>query len=554
MYKVLVVDDEPIIVDGLYELFRELKSYPLDVYKAYSGMEALDWLAKKRIDVVVTDIKMPEIDGLQLLENIHGNWPGCKVVFLTGHDSFEYVYEAIRHEGVKYLLKTESYERIVQEVEQLLEQIGRSMRNEELLRQAREQMLKATPVLRKEYLLEAIEGERAVVEQPRLDELHIPLRADKDVLLIAGAIGETEGEAEAIGKPDLYAVDYAVEQQLGPFALVAGVTYRHYMLWLLQPQEEPGAPMLSGEHFVYRTRGALEAAQAICRETLKLPVSFALSGKAVQWHDIAESFSALKAMLNYCSLSGMEAVLVAGADAGEEAGMRLNMNRMANHVHLQLKKLEALEIYLEQGRKESFLHTFREIREALAEQADHAPLSYEVFYSLSLLFISYMNRYGIAAAEHKPDYDRLTQYGRFGSLAEALDYLEAVAIHLFELQNQEQNKRSAVAVQRIQQYIRLHPEGDLSLSSLADLVYFNPKYLSRLFKQETGMNLSDYISDVKLNLAKKLIRQNTMKIHEIAEHVGYYSAPYFTRFFKKATGMSPQEYRDAAHQAQADAK
>lgn len=552
MYKLLIVDDEPVIVDGLFELFKEPGNYPLDVYKAYSGTEALDWLAKKRMDVIITDIKMPGMDGLQLLEKIQSNWPNCRVIFLTGYDTFEFVYKAIRHEGVKYLLKTESYESIAAEVGHMLEQIGQSMKDEELLRQAKDQLLKAGPALQKEFLLEALEGAGAPLRQRQLDELQIPLRADKALLLIAGAVGETKGRTEPVGKPDLFAVQYAVEQHLRKHASLVGVTYRNFMLWFIQAKEEAGAPSLPEEHFIYHARGALEAVQAICRETLKLPVSFALPGKSVKWREIADCFAALKAMLNYSSLSEMEAVLVVGGPSGEEYGMRFNTNRMMQHVKQQLKKLETLEIYLEQGRKESFLHTFRELKEALADQASPS-VAYEVFYSLSLLLISYMNRYDVAeAVSDKVDFDRLTRYGRFKSLAEALDYLEAVALQMFELQNQDQEKRSAAAIQKVQKYIQDHPEGDLSLSSLADLVYFNPKYLSRLFKLMTGVNLSDYISEVKLVLAKELLKRNTLKIHEVAERVGYFSAPYFTRFFKKATNMSPQEYRDASQQGVKD--
>jgi two-component system, response regulator YesN len=549
MYKLLVVDDEPIIVDGLYELFKELKSYQLDVYKAYSGAEALEWLNKKRIDVVITDIKMPGIDGMQLLDKIHYNWPGCKVIFLTGHDAFEYVYKAIQHEGVKYLLKTESYESIVEIVENYLEQIGQSMKDEELLRKAHAQMQKAGPILQKEFLIEAIEGEAADVRQQQLNDLQIPLQAAAPLIMIAGTVCEIQGKADPVGKPDLYAVNYVVERHMAKYAAIAGTVYRNYILWFLQTKEGTGGQSPAGDHSVHHIKGILESVQSICRETLHLPVSFVISGKAVKWEELSDCFTSLKAMLNFCSVSGMEAVLVTGSSVDGESGMRANMNRMLQSIKLQLKKLETLETYMEQGRKAGFLNTFREIKEALAEKTNHTSISYEVFYSLSLLFISYMNRHGISeTVSDRVDYDRLTQYNRFTSLEDALEYMEAVALHIFEIQNLEQEKRSAAAVQRVQKYIQDHPEGDLSLSSLADMVFFNPKYLSRLFKQVTGMNMSDYISEVKLNLVKDLLKQNSLKIHEIAEQVGYFSAPYFTRFFKRATSMTPQEYRDASQQ------
>ena len=81
MYTLLIVDDEAIIADGLYEVFQNLNSLELDVYKAYSGDEAMELLKKTRIDIVLTDIRMPGMSGLQLMEHIQNRWPKCKLYF-----------------------------------------------------------------------------------------------------------------------------------------------------------------------------------------------------------------------------------------------------------------------------------------------------------------------------------------------------------------------------------------------------------------------------------------------------------------------------------------
>jgi two-component system response regulator YesN len=93
-------------------------------------------------------------------------------------------------------------------------------------------------------------------------------------------------------------------------------------------------------------------------------------------------------------------------------------------------------------------------------------------------------------------------------------------------------------------YVNNHINEDISLAKLADLVYFNPSYLSRLFKQTTGINLLAYINKIRIEKAKKLLQESNMKIHEISSSVGYESASYFTQFFRRNVQMSPQEYRD----------
>ena len=107
MYRMLIVDDEEIITDGLADVFGKL-NLDLDIYKAYSGQEALELLNRTRVDVVLSDICMPGMDGLELMETIRLNWPQCKIVFLTGHNDFNYVYQAIQAPDVQYVLKTKA--------------------------------------------------------------------------------------------------------------------------------------------------------------------------------------------------------------------------------------------------------------------------------------------------------------------------------------------------------------------------------------------------------------------------------------------------------------
>jgi two-component system response regulator YesN len=89
MYRLLVVDDVPIIVDGLSELLLEEETFDVEVYKAYSGIEALEILMKNKIDIVLSDIKMPYMEGIALLQEIKAQWPNCKVIFLTSYNADE---------------------------------------------------------------------------------------------------------------------------------------------------------------------------------------------------------------------------------------------------------------------------------------------------------------------------------------------------------------------------------------------------------------------------------------------------------------------------------
>lgn len=112
----------------------------------------------------------------------------------------------------------------------------------------------------------------------------------------------------------------------------------------------------------------------------------------------------------------------------------------------------------------------------------------------------------------------------------------------FKRSNEEE--RANIVVQSLCNYIKSNLEKDLTLVRLAELHHFNPSYLSRFFKQEMGINLSEYIDDSRIRKAKELLMNQELMVREVALQVGYESAHSFTRLFKKQTGMTPQEYRE----------
>ena len=103
MKRLLIVDDEHHIVNWLADLFESQADMDLIVLRCYSGKDALDILESTKIDVVLLDIKMPGLDGLQVAESILSSWPGCRIIFLTGYNYFDYIYYASKHKQLSYV-------------------------------------------------------------------------------------------------------------------------------------------------------------------------------------------------------------------------------------------------------------------------------------------------------------------------------------------------------------------------------------------------------------------------------------------------------------------
>lgn len=554
MYRLLIVDDEAIIADGLYEVFQNLGRLELDVYKAYSAQEALQLLNRMRIDIVLTDIRMPGMDGLQLLEEIHNRWPKCRVIFLTGYDEFKYVYTAIQYEGVNYLLKTEGYARIIEVVENAAAEIEASFKAQELVRQAREQLSEMTQLLQKDYYNGILKGEIPVkgINQQQYEELKIPLKPDFPVLMLLGSVdgGLSESHCYSENSRRLYSIRLIAEQYFSSHVTsVYIVNESTYLLWFIQPHENKigvkGRDELWYEVLTF-IKENLELVQAACKETLGISISFALDDSPAAWEEIPHRFSVLKMLLNYRIGQGYGIQLTSKSIVENKYHQSTDGGMEPQHV--VRFKLESMGNYLEQGDKDAFNGIFGPLSGQL-EQVNgihHIPAQ-NLYYSLALVFFSYINQWNLVEKiAFKINLDKLMQINQFESFKEAAAYLRALRDSLFDIQDFEQEKRAQDIVSRLQKHIHDHidAQDELSLSRLADLVYFNPSYLSRLFKQTTGMNLSDYICDARFQKVKELLQDPNMKICEVAQAMGYSSSANFVRFFRRIAHKTPQEYKD----------
>jgi two-component system response regulator YesN len=551
MYRLLIVDDEAIIADGLFEVFQNIQHLELDVYKAYSGVEAVQHFNRMRPDIVLTDIRMPGLDGLQLLEKIRERWPKCRVIFLTGYNEFSYIYSAIQYEGVSYLLKTEGYDKVINMVEHAVADIETELKAESLLKRAEEQLNATKELLQKDYFNGILKEQFDVheINQQQFDELGIPLDAGLPVLMMLGRINSSsKGTSYSERSRQLYSIKLIAEQYFSTH-----VTFVHFLnenmdlIWLIQPLQGEGQANYSEnwERILTFIKGNLELVQAACRESVGAVLSFVLDDSTVRWDKAADRFSTLNMLLNYRIGQG-SGMLLLDKNIIEKDLQQLGGNHREKSQVRQFK-LDTLADYLEHGQKDEFMKTLNHLTGSM-EETDHMHnvQTQEFYYSISLILLSYMNRWnlveGVAA---KIGLHKLMQPGEHETWSSAIDYLVHVGQTLFNLQNLEEERRATTIINMIQKHIQeqLHNPDELSLVRLADLAYFNPSYLSRLFKQVAGLNLSDYIAAARMNKAKSLLENPNVKIQEVAEQVGYGTATNFTRSFRKFTHMTPQEYR-----------
>jgi len=539
MYRLLVVDDEEIITDGLYEVFHQLMPEKLDVCRAYSGKEALGWMSRTRIDIVMTDIRMPGMSGLELTENILSLWPRCRIIFLTGYSEFDYAYKAIQMPNVRYLLKTEGYDKVTETVKEVIREIENSNYMDDLLGQSREQNEALEYMEQGEFFRQFVTDSRSFggnPEQLGADFRILNIRLDQSlpVALALGRISYPAGKAYTEKKDALQSVRFIWNSFMGDQIQSIGIADKHGdLLWVLQSQ--PSAEDSSGNRLLLYLEGTLELIQEACLKSLGLAVSFTISGSYCEWDAVTGQYERLRQLQQLRLGDGISMILKdslgpTGSSSGRDGAAPSD-------------KADSLEAHLEAGREDEFLKELDQLSKSVLNGDDNIQSAAQAYYSVALVLLANMERLGLQA--QIGERGKLLRLDGHVSMKEAFLYLKQTAEDIFRFKRMDDRDKTTHVIDRICQYIEENLGEDVSLVHLAEVHFFNPSYLSRLFKQERGINLSEYIDKCRIRRAKELLRDGDLKVREVALLVGYDAAHSFTRFFKKAAGLTPQEYRDS---------
>lgn len=555
MYRLMIVDDERHIVDWLFELFMDKSGLDLDIVKAFSGKEAMQLLETSKIDVVLSDIRMPGMSGLELMEKVCDNWPGCKIIFLTGYNEFDYLYSAVKQSGVNYLLKTEDDEEIIGAVEQAIVAIEQERSYRQLQSSVLERDELVAYLMRKELLLDVLNGKARLADAERdwLEKLAVPFDGEQPVIVLFGRIhGAFAGQDYAKRSRGLLLLSALAGQYFAKVARHALVDIdRHDTVWFMQPatgDAERASPQ-ENDQLWRKTklyiREMLETLQVACEQSLQMNISFLMYDQPVHWQTVGEKCDLLKSLAGVRIHSPGSLPVICSIDA-EDAAVIQAANKTAIDGGLYARKAELLQDCLEQGLPEQFFAVLNEIDEGLqAVPRKHDLPAAQVYCAISLLFLTYINRnHLVDKLADRIGLNRLLPVNGFDSWRESFAYLRELGQAIFDLQEDERAHRKDELIERIKAFVRSNLHGELTLVRISEKVNYNPSYVSRFFKQTTGANLFDFINKTRLAKAKELLEDGSRPIQEIARATGFDSPQYFATAFKKMTGMTPHEYRN----------
>lgn len=535
--KLLIVDDEIEILEWLEELFTYDFSRKLEIHTASSAPQALQLLDKVAFDVVLTDIKMPAMDGLTFYKKIKENWKECKVVFLTGYRNFEDIYKVTRDRDVRYILKSEDDDVIMQAIEAAFAEVDAGIENKHRLEVQKSYMEKAHYWIKRDYMEYLVRNpQHWTQKQTEAQELGISFDFSRTMLVCLIRIDSMWGNDT---DKSIIMEQYAggIREYLPDWIDMEKSAFEGSFLMLLIQAKDRDS--VQWERLYAVTQGAIELSQRAC-EAQQCSYSVVISSRPVELSEAYDVAGRLKEIM--AGYSGNMKSAIIHAEKTEELLLPDKKLPVKDFDYNQLK------YYLELHQKEEYFILLNEICSKLnISEGRHDMYAMEMYFNVSTTLLHFINANHLQEKlAFKIGLYKLLNVDEHKSWSDAGMYLTELSQEIFEILGDYESTLAQRALTRIVDYIEEHISGDLSLTNLAAVGGFNASYLSRLFKQVHNENLTDYVLKKRMELAKQLLSQTQERVQIIGERAGYTSSNSFSRAFRGYTGLSPVEYREAA--------
>lgn len=520
MLRLMIVDDEVRIADSIYDLMQE--HFDLELYRCYSALDALEIIRTMRFDIVITDISMPGMNGLELLSRTQAIWPKCHFLILTAYDSFDYAYETLRHDRVDYLLKIESWETICACVEKKLAIIRAEREKEEQLQHYGQYMQQVGASISRYLLKRIIQNGIPLPEQKDVDALPVPIRLNQPVVLALLAMGD---QNPLINNGESLDIMSSVETRLKTYGLQAPPYLSSGIIVLAIQSAQSGA--LAGNLSTY-VQTALETLPQCVEDATGQQLAILCADQPVAWSQIhALYLRAAVALENIRSSSGMVLLSV-------EEELRRSVQE------LSFPSMEETGMLWEMIRGGNVESLGKMLRERLQSVASPTALPQRTISALGYLILEADRFYAVrddARSAHLADckaFDSVESW-----ISALCQYISDIRIS----REESWKSRDAWLIVRVNQYIEQHYHEELTLTLLAEEMHYNPAYLSRFYKANTGVNLMTHLYNVRIQKARELLLGCNDKVSDIARKTGFCSTKYFNRVFKKVVGVSPSQFR-----------
>lgn len=489
--RLLIVDDEYLV--------RDLLKYCIDwqeigyriVGEAETADEALELIDKLQPDVVLTDIRMPGTDGLDLSVRVKETYPDMKVLILSGHGEFQYAKKAIEAGVDNYLLKPINDEELIQ----VFGELRNKIREENEERKKRSRSIQAE---RDVLLFRLLFDQLNVNEMTYLEKEWFPHPGPCRVSVIEA------------------------DRSIGEDKLREVVSH-----WRASAARKPGTAVIqdANRRIVIVSDGEkTNMMEAFQSQPAKERTTMGMGNRKTRMAELGDSYREALIALRYAIVTGPGKVI--------PYSERKSMTNTDSNRKVSAGELEAA---IKNGRKAEVLELLEAALKTIDLDREDALLALQM--EAAKWDMRIRDTFEAGAIEHPSPIMELR------TLREILDYLKQSVDDSFRGSATGENG-SSQTVREVRRFLENHfADTELSLTQVAEAFYLNPSYLSRVFKEESGFSFVEYLTKVRMDRALQLLRHTDKRVYEIAAEVGFKDPHYFSLTFKKINGLTPNEYR-----------
>lgn len=520
MLKIMIVDDMPIFLEYLRGCI-DWEAYGFTICaEAHDGKEALEMMEQEYPDVVLTDITMPYIDGLELSEIITKQYPDTSVILITGNNEFEYARRAVRIGVCDYIVKPFEKEELLLSLLKLQDNINRALEakneKEEIESQKRENILR-----------------KLILGKHKSWEKHFEQFEQNGIIFCSKYFLVCTMKFENMDMDRLEGIsnwESILIQMLKSKIEIEGCFYvfrdfENNILLLLNFKEE-------SEMKAYKTYELLDLNKVV-KDSLKIDATIGVSDFCYGLEQVKDGY-----------VQSQQAIMRKDKEAIGKVFDYKKMDTITEQSYYSWNAIDRLHQALEQLDEEMIRASIHE-EVAHVEEIGNEQMSVYIYSGLiSVLLTNVINSGRTIEAVFGTDF---RPYEEMKDLADGEQReKKMIEYYLKSLEFEKKNKdtKSHQIVEKIKEYIGEHyMEPELCIADISKELLVNQTYLRSMFKAEMNITILEYITKYRMQLAKKMIRETDDKFSIIAEKTGFSDVSYFSKSFKKFYGMTPKECR-----------
>jgi len=524
MYRIMIADDESAIRNGLVHCIEWEKAYCEVVYIAVDGQDALDHIPLCNPDIILSDIHMPRVDGLELSNIVQKSYHNIKVVLLTGYQDFTYAQLAIRYQVTDYLLKPVSPQKLIKTIAAIVSTFEQNQEASIRINQLEKDAIE-TNVLKEQMiyyrLLDGVSFTSAIADDFKKSLIEHFILIEFHLLKMNGNNLNNNPEE------DIQKLQEIIESTFIGIRSILVPKSQHTIYTIISTDISEGGTQ---DNIIFKK----------CEEIAEIVDSFTGFITCISISKPCESLSQIM-------------------DAKKEVHRKFKLlNSESSSVVLKpdnntyFPYIPAQDV---RGFINQFILALKNYDDKQALKTINSVFEYSIQNKLSfielqnicflLLNISIRDLIDYRCSDEQMQvlsntyYQELIICETFHQLSET--FKDIVTLVIARIKGQ--NDASITIISDVVEYISQHYNEELTLDKLAVYVHVSNSYLSRLFKKKQEITISNYIQNIRLEQAKKLMNSTNLKTYEIAEKVGINDPVYFSKLFKKVEGLTPKEFR-----------